>query len=162
MEKVLEQARLLAEAIAESDVYQHMRQCENDAMKDPEATKLIADFVEKRQKVESLLAEGNMDHTALAEASQAMEAAEKMVNQQPMVRAMQDARNQFTQMMENVNQILRFIITGETEESGGCSGSCESCGGAPLRRLSLMMEPASGMQPDAVPLPLKKMQRKRR
>lgn len=28
MEKVLEQARLLAEAIAESDVYQHMRQCE--------------------------------------------------------------------------------------------------------------------------------------
>lgn len=129
MEKVLEQARLLAEAIAESDVYQHMRQCENDAMKDPEATKLIADFVEKRQKVESLLAEGNMDHTALAEASQAMEVAEKMVNQQPMVRAMQDARNQFTQMMENVNQILRFIITGETEESGGCSGSCESCGG---------------------------------
>ena len=73
MEKVLEQARLLAEAIAESDVYQHMRQCENDAMKDPEATKLIADFVEKRQKVESLLAEGNMDHTALAEASQAMD-----------------------------------------------------------------------------------------
>ena len=68
MEKVLEQARLLAEAIAESDVYQHMRQCENDAMKDPEATKLIADFVEKRQKVERLLAEGNMDHTALAEA----------------------------------------------------------------------------------------------
>ena len=46
-----------------------------------------------------------------------------------LVRAMQDARNQFTQMMENVNQILRFIITGETEESGGCSGSCESCGG---------------------------------
>lgn len=129
MEKVLEQARLLAEAIAESDVYLHMRQCENNAMKDPEATKAIADFVEKRQKVESLLAEGNMDHAALAEASQAMEAAEKLVNQQPMVRAMQDARGQFTQMMENVNQILRFIITGETGEEGGCSGSCESCGG---------------------------------
>ena len=47
MEKVLEQARLLAEAIAESDVYQHMRRCENDAMKDPEATKLIADFAGK-------------------------------------------------------------------------------------------------------------------
>ena len=28
MEKVLEQARLLAEAIAESDVYQKMHQCE--------------------------------------------------------------------------------------------------------------------------------------
>ena len=75
-----------------------------------------------------------------------------MVNQQPMVRAMQDARSQFTQMMENVNQILRFIITGETEESGGCSGSCESCGGcsSALRRLSLMMEPRPRMQPDAV------------
>ena len=129
MEKVLEQARLLAEAIAESDVYQKMHQCENDAMKDAEATRAIADFVEKRQKVESLLAEGNMDHTALAEASTAMEDAEKKVNEQPKVRAMQEARGEFTQMMNNVNQILRFIITGETEDNSGCSGSCESCGG---------------------------------
>lgn len=129
MEKVLEQARLLAEAIAESDVYQKMHQCENDAMKDAEATRTIADFVEKRQKVESLLAEGNMDHTALAEASKAMEDAEKKVNEQPKVRAMQEARGEFTQMMNNVNQILRFIITGETEDNSGCSGSCESCGG---------------------------------
>ena len=129
MEKVLEQARLLAEAIAESDVYQKMHQCENDAMKDAEATRAIADFVEKRQKVESLLAEGNMDHTALAEDSKAMEDAEKKVNEQPKVRAMQEARGEFTQMMNNVNQILRFIITGETEDNSGCSGSCESCGG---------------------------------
>ena len=129
MEKVLEQARLLAEAIAESDVYQKMHQCENDAMKDAEATRAIADFVEKRQKVESLLAEGNMDHTALAEASKAMEDAEKKVNEQPKVRAMQEARGEFTQMMNNVNQILRFIITGETEDNSGCSGSCESGGG---------------------------------
>ena len=129
MEKVLEQARLLAEAIAESDVYQKMHQCENDAMKDAEATRAIADFVEKRQKVESLLAEGNMDHTALAEASKAMEDAEKKVNEQPKVRPMQEARGEFTQMMNNVNQILRFIITGETEDNSGCSGSCESCGG---------------------------------
>ena len=129
MEKVLEQARLLAEAIAESDVYQKMHQCENDAMKDAEAARAIADFVEKRQKVESLLAEGNMDHTALAEASKAMEDAEKKVNEQPKVRAMQEARGEFTQMMNNVNQILRFIITGETEDNSGCSGSCESCGG---------------------------------
>ena len=129
MEKVLEQARLLAEAIAESDVYQKMHQCENDARKDAEATRASADFVEKRQKVESLLAEGNMDHTALAEASKAMEDAEKKVNEQPKVRAMQEARGEFTQMMNNVNQILRFIITGETEDNSGCSGSCESCGG---------------------------------
>ena len=129
MEKVLEQARLLAEAIAESDVYQKMHQCENDAMKDAEATRAIADFVEKRQKVESLLAEGNMDHAALAEASKAMEDAEKKVNEQPKVRAMQEARGEFTQMMNNVNQILRFIITGEMEDNSGCSGSCESCGG---------------------------------
>ena len=129
MEKVLEQARLLAEAIAESDDYPEMHQCENDAMKDAEATRAIADFVEKRQKVESLLAEGNMDHTALAEASKAMEDAEKKVNEQPKVRAMQEARGEFTQMMNNVNQILRFIITGEMEDNSGCSGSCESCGG---------------------------------
>ena len=37
-------------------------------------------------------------------------------------------------IVDQVNQVLRFIVTGETaegdtEEEGGCGGSCASCGG---------------------------------
>ena len=45
---------------------------------------------------------------------------------------LQDARRAFTAMMDNVNRILRLVITGETgdEDTGsGCSGNCSGCAG---------------------------------
>lgn len=135
MQNVMHKAQELAEAILESEVYQHMHVCELNVNKDEEAVKAVSDFVEKRQAVENILASNNMDHNALAEAGKAMEEAEKKLNEVPMVKEMQDARKEFTQMMENVNRILRLVITGEVEEEGcsgdcgGCSGSCSTCGG---------------------------------
>ena len=32
-------------------------------------------------------------------------------------------------MMQQVNRIIKLVITGEHEEEDGCSGSCDSCGG---------------------------------
>ena len=58
MEKVLNQAELLAEAILESEEYIAMRLAEQAAMKDEKATQLIAAYTEKRQAVENLLAAG--------------------------------------------------------------------------------------------------------
>ena len=44
---------------------------------------------------------------------------------------LQDARREFTAMMDNVNRILRLVITGETgdSEAGGCGGNCSGCAG---------------------------------
>ena len=113
-----------------------MHTAELQVNKDEEAVKAVSDFVEKRQAVESILASNNMDHTALAEAGKAMEEAEKKLNEVALIKEMQESRQEFTQMMENVNRILRLVITGETEEEcdcggdcGGCTGSCSSCGG---------------------------------
>ena len=111
MRNVMEKAQELAQAIVESDIYQRMH------------------------TVENLLAEENMYHTALAEAGKAMEEAEAALNEQALVKELQAAREDFSQMMENVNRILRLVITGEPEDSGcgggcsGCSGSCGSCSG---------------------------------
>lgn len=136
MNNVMHKAQELAEAILESSIYQRMHTAELQVNKDEEAVKAVSDFVEKRQAVESILASNNMDHTALAEAGKAMEDAEKKLNDVALIKEMQESRQEFTQMMENVNRILRLVITGETEEEcdcggdcGGCSGSCSSCGG---------------------------------
>ena len=48
MEKVLNQAEMLAEAILESEEYITMRLSEQAAMRDTEATGLIAAYTEKR------------------------------------------------------------------------------------------------------------------
>ncbi|MBP3637201.1 MAG: YlbF family regulator [Clostridia bacterium] len=136
MQNVMHKAQELAEAILESNVYQRMHAAELQVNKDEAAVKAVSDFVEKRQTVENLLASNNLDHEELAKAGKAMEEAEKTLNAVPLVHEMQEARQEFTQMMENVNRILRLVITGETEEEcdcggdcGGCSGSCSTCGG---------------------------------
>ena len=132
MQNVMNKAQELAEAIVDSSVYQRMHQAEMAASKDEAATAAIAAFVEKRQAVEAILTSNNMDHEALAEAGKAMEEAEKALNSMDIIKEMQESRQAFTDMMENVNRILRLVITGETEEegcSGDCSGCCSSCGG---------------------------------
>ena len=136
MNNVMHKAQELAEAIVESSIYQRMHAAELQVNKDEEAVKAVSDFVEKRQAVENILASNNMDHAALAEAGKAMEDAEKKLNEVALIKEMQQSRQEFTQMMENVNRILRLVITGETEdecdcggECSGCSGSCSSCGG---------------------------------
>lgn len=130
MQQVLEQAQKLGEAILNSDVYQRMHKAEMQVTVDSEASKAIAEVIEKRQQVERILTEANADKNTLAEAGEAMEAAEKHMNEVPLVKELQESRAEFSQMMENVNRLLRLIITGETgEETGGCSGSCSSCGG---------------------------------
>ena len=135
MNNVMHKAQELAEAIVESSIYQRMHAAELQVNKNEEAVKAVSDFVEKRQKVENILASNNLDHNELAEAGKAMEEAEKHLNEVPLIKEMQESRKEFTQMMENVNRILRLVITGETEEEhecgGDCSGcsSCSSCGG---------------------------------
>ena len=134
MREVMQKAQELAEAIVESSVYQRMHTAELQVNKDEEAVKAVAAFVEKRQAVENVLAQSDMDHELLAQMGEEMEEAEKRLNEVPLVKEMQEARKEFTQMMENVNRILRLVVTGETDDGcsgdcSGCSGGCESCGG---------------------------------
>ena len=136
MHNVMNKAQELAEAILNSETCQRMKSAEARLNSDEEATRAIAAFMEKRSAVENILASNNLDHDALAKAGKAMEEAEKKLNEVALIKEMQESRQEFTQMMENVNRILRLVITGETEEEcdcggdcGGCSGSCSSCGG---------------------------------
>jgi len=130
MQKVLAQAQVLAEAILDSDEYIQMRIAEQAVTRDEESTRLIADFIEKRQRVENILAQNDLNHGVLAEASEAMDTAQKQMNAYPLIDGMQTARAAFTEMMNNVNKLIRFVVTGETEEpSNGCSGSCDGCSG---------------------------------
>ena len=134
MREVMQKAQELAEAIVESSVYQRMHTAELQVNKDEEAVKAVATFVEKRQAVENVLAQSDMDHEQLARVGEEMEEAEKRLNEVPLVKEMQEARKEFTQMMENVNRILRLVVTGETDDGcsgdcSGCSGGCEGCGG---------------------------------
>ena len=127
--EVFLKARELGEAILQSEVHRRMKQAEAAAQANPEAAAATALYLEKRQAVEQLLSGENPDPARLAEAGMELEDAERAVNSLPGVQEMQEARKQFTDMMESVNGILNLIVNGKLEESRGCTGSCATCGG---------------------------------
>ena len=133
MKEVMMKAQELAEAILDSDIYQNMKKQENAVRKDPEAAMALGEMIEKRQRVEAVLSEANMDPEKLAEASREMENAEKRMNENEMIKRLKEYRKDFQTMMDNVNRILRLVITGETEEENdgrsGCTGNCSGCSG---------------------------------
>ncbi len=132
MREVMNKAQELAEAILDSEIYQKMKDQENAVRKDPEAAKAMGDMIEKRQRVENVLSSANMDPNELAQASKEMEEAEQRMNGNAMIKELKDRRKDFQTMMDNVNKILRLVITGQVEdESGaaGCSGNCSGCSG---------------------------------
>ena len=132
MRNVMMKAQELAESILDSEIYQKMKQQENAVRRDPEAAKALGDMIEKRNRVETILSAANMDPNELAEASREMEEAEKRMNENTMIQSLKDYRKDFQTMMDNVNRILRLVITGETEDENGgsgCSGNCSGCNG---------------------------------
>ena len=129
MEKVLNQAEMLAEAILESEEYISMRLAEQAAMRDETATQLIASYTEKRQAIESLLADANMDHGALAQAGQELQNVERAIDECEVLNKMRETNDAFNAMMKKVNSIIRYVVTGEEEQEEGCTGSCSTCSG---------------------------------
>lgn len=129
MEQVLNQAEQLAEAILESEEYIRMRLAEQAAMRDEQAAQAIATYNERRSAVENLLTSSDLDHEALAEAGKQLEEAQKAIDDNALIHTMREASDAFSHMMQQVNKIIKFVVTGEQEEEDGCSGSCESCGG---------------------------------
>ena len=132
MRTVMMKAQELAESILDSEIYQKMKQQENAVRRDPEAAKALGDMIEKRNRVENILSAADMDPNELAEASREMEEAEKRMNENTMIQSLKDYRKDFQTMMDNVNKILRLVITGETEDDtkfSGCGGNCSGCSG---------------------------------
>ena len=130
MREVMMKAQALAEAISQSEVYKTMHDLEDQVTKDEAATALIAAYMEKRSNVELLLRSPEFDAEKVAAAGQELQDAEQAMEACTMVKDMREAQQSFQEMMDNVNRILRLVITGEVEDTaGGCSGNCASCGG---------------------------------
>ena len=130
MREVMMKAQALAEAIVASDTYQTMHGLEEQVTKDENATALIAAYMEKRQNVELLLRSPEFDAEKVAAAGEELQDAEKAMEECTMVKDMREAQVKFQEMMDNVNRILRLVISGEVEDAqGGCTGNCASCSG---------------------------------
>ena len=134
MRNAMQKAQELAEAVVASDLYTRMKQLEEEVAQDPEASVAMNNMIAKRKRVEEVLSTKNMKPDDLAQASLEMEAAETAMNSNEKIQALKAARKDFSDMMNNVNRILRLVITGEVEEDDfsatvSCGGNCANCSG---------------------------------
>lgn len=129
MSKVTDCARALGEAIVDSEEYKNMQIAEKAAMSDPKVTESMSRYLEIKEALGNLMCQPDPDPELMARYGQEMDEIQQQMNAMPSVDAMTSARQQFSELMNQVNRVLEFIITGEVEQSGGCSGNCQGCSG---------------------------------
>lgn len=134
VQEVFEKTHELAHALLNSDIYQAMKAAEQEAMTDAEAGKAMTEYLEHKSALEELLAQDNPDSAKMNEHSSAMDEIQTRMQSISSVVKMTEARNEFSNLIGQVNQIISFVITGEMgggcdcgEE--GCGGDCSGCGG---------------------------------
>lgn len=129
MSKVTDCARALGEAIVESEEYKNMQLNENAAMSDPQVAEKMSRYLEIKEALGALMCQPEPDPEVMARYGQEMDEIQQELNAMPVVDAMTTSRQQFSELMNTVNRVLEFIITGEVAQSGGCSGNCSGCSG---------------------------------
>ena len=129
MVKVQDCARALGEAIVASEEYQNMQLCEKAAESDPAAAEAMGRYMELHAAVNQEMGNEEPDAEKIARLGREMDELQQALNALPAVEEMTAARQRFSGLMDQVNKILEFIITGDVQEGGGCSGNCGSCGG---------------------------------
>ena len=129
MSKVTDCARALGEAIVASEEYKNMQVTEQAAMSDPTVAELMARYMELKNALGDAMCQPDADANVISRYGKEMDEVQQQLTAMPAVDAMTSARQQFSELMNQVNHVLEFIITGELPQSGGCSGNCSSCSG---------------------------------
>lgn len=120
-------ARDLAEAIAESEELSEYRQTEDAVLADDEALALIREYEVAKRAVKKSKTKPPAEQIALV--TRFMEIEERF-NADPVIQAYWNARVRLDAMLDRVNAVVTFPITGseEPKAKGGCStGGC-GCG----------------------------------
>jgi len=129
MSKVTDCARALGEAIVASEEYKNMQIAEQAAMSDPSVAEKMSKYIEIKEALGNVMCQAEPDPELMSRYGQEMDEIQRELNAMPVVDAMTSSRQQFSELMNQVNRVLEFIITGELQQGGGCSGNCSGCSG---------------------------------
>ena len=130
MDAVFQKTRELGQALIESEAYQQMKAAEDKAARNQEAAKSMERYLQLRAQIQELLSRENPDSAALKRLSDEMDSEQDKLNMIDDIVAMTQARAAFSELINQVNQVLQFIVTGQVPGESEWSGSCSSCGGS--------------------------------
>ena len=128
-QKIMDQGRVLAEMIAESEELKQVRQAEADLANDPIAQELIGEL----QSLQKKEAESKQQGKDLSqEDNDKLIAVEAQMENNATISTFLSAQHSFNGMMDGISYLLMKGINGDVDEDScnaeGCGGGCGGCG----------------------------------
>lgn len=127
MTEIFEKARELGEAIMESEEFKELKKTETEQENDEEALRLLKEYNDVRKKLADEVRNGSVSEEQMSKIREELEEAYSKITTNDHITAYINAQRKFQSVIDQMNSIISFHITGKIP--GGCSGSCESCGG---------------------------------
>jgi cell fate (sporulation/competence/biofilm development) regulator YlbF (YheA/YmcA/DUF963 family) len=93
-----------------------------------EAARLMGEMLEKRSAIQEAMHDANPDPAALKRMSDEMDEIQERLQMMDDIVQLTQARAEFNGLINQINQVLQFIVTGRMDD-GDCTGNCSSCGG---------------------------------
>lgn len=122
--EVMMKAKELGEALAASPVIKRLKSAETALEKDDRGMSLLEDQRLLQMELIKTSREKNTE-VELKDIKDMLLDKQKEIEEYPLTREYLQAKNEFDDMMKNINDIITFAVTGEA-----CSPSkCSSCGG---------------------------------
>ena len=120
----VEAASLLGSSIALSGEFQTWKEAEAALVIDPKAQTLIKEYKDLQVR----MVEGSRQDLAKEELERIRDtlmAKQQQLNEYEVTKNYFDAKKGFENMKSTVNDIIQHYL----EDGGGCTGSCQTCGG---------------------------------
>lgn len=125
---IFETAKQLGELLHDSEAYQNLLAAEAALQADSKAFALMTGINATEADIRAMMESPDQDEEAMKEKMTFYRELRTQAAQNEAIANYQSATDAFQGVMDQVNKIITFQLTGEVEEEG-CTGSCATCAG---------------------------------
>ncbi len=128
--EIIDKAQELGTMIADSEERVRMTNASDKMNANDEAVALLKTYNDNRKAATEKLRGTNPSKEELAEFKAYVQAEFEKVAVNPLISEYIEASREFDNMVQQVNAVLSYFITGQENAAGegSCSGNCSSCG----------------------------------
>lgn len=126
---IILKAQELGELIKESEIRKAAVEASDKMNNDETAVMLLANYNEIRRKETEKLREKEPTKEELETFRKVMQEEFEKIIKNDIIATYVAANKELDALVEQVNAVLAYYITGEEENGHSCGGNCSSCGG---------------------------------
>ncbi len=121
---IFEKTRELGQMIQDSDEMKAFKEAEANQQNDEATQEAMKEFNLNRLNLARDMQNGKLSRDEAVEKNN--KAFEELCEKAPLIKEYVDAKEKFDSMVNQINTIINFYITGST---GECTHDCSTCGG---------------------------------